>query len=90
MPVAAWRSWLLLDRLQGPAPRWAVGVVILCAIQLELGAVIGRSRLQGRAGDHDPIPISLLQAIRQLPADAKLAYACQALRGGLLRELEGS
>jgi hypothetical protein len=36
-------------------------------------------RLQqfGPRGDYQPIPVSLLTAIRQLPADAELAYACR-------------
>ena len=77
-PVAAVAVWLLVDRLRAARhPRWAVGLIVLCAIQLELGAVIGLGRIQGGDGVYEPIPVSLLEAIRQLPADAKLAYACQ-------------
>ena len=39
--------------------------------------MIGLARCRCGAGVYEPIPVSLLQAIEQLPADAKLAYACQ-------------
>jgi hypothetical protein len=52
-------------------------VVLLCAVQLELGVVLGAVRLQlSGPQDYPPISVSLLGAIRELPADAKLAYAC--------------
>jgi hypothetical protein len=78
-PVAAVAVWMLWERLRKTQHlKLASGVVILCAIQLELGVVTGILRLQqfGPTG-HQPIPVSLLGAIRQLPQDAKLAYACQ-------------
>jgi hypothetical protein len=56
------------------------GLVVLCALQLGAGAFTGIVRLQV-FGPHavDPIPVSLLETIRRLPADAKLAYTCQPL-----------
>jgi hypothetical protein len=57
--------------------RLAAGVIVVCVIQLELGVATGILRLQ-EFGPHayEPISVSLLAAIRQLPPDAKLAYAC--------------
>jgi hypothetical protein len=78
-PIAAVATWLLLKRIHaGRHPRLALGVVALCVVQLELGVVLGLARLQGGSADVQPVPISLLQAIRQLPEDAKLAYACNS------------
>lgn len=58
----------------------AAGLVVLCGAQLELGVVTAIARLQ-LFGPHDyaPIPVHLLEAIRQLPEDARLAYACRPL-----------
>ena len=79
-PIAAVATWLLLKRMRtGRHPRLAVGIVALCVVQLELGVVLGLARLQGGSPDVEPIPVNLLAAIEQLPADAKLAYACQPL-----------
>jgi hypothetical protein len=79
VPMAAAAVWLVLTRLRtAHRPMLAVGVIALCVVQLELAAVFGLGRLQGGPPDFQPIPVSLLQAIRQLPADAKLAYACQS------------
>ena len=78
-PVAVAAVWLLLAHLRATRhPRLAVGVIVLCAIQLELGVVVGLARIQGGAADPtEPVPVSLLRVIEQLPADAKLAYACR-------------
>ena len=58
----------------------AAALVILCVVQLGVGAATGMFRLQ-LFGPHtyQPIPDSILAAIRQLPPDAKLAYACRPL-----------
>jgi len=77
-PVAAVAVWTLVQRLREARHlRLAVGVIVLCGVQLELGVALGVLRLQ-QVGPHDyePISVSLLGAIRQLPPDAKLAYAC--------------
>ena len=79
-PVAAVAVWMLWERLRKTQHlRLAFGVVILCVIQLEWGAWSGAFRLQefGPRDDFQPISVSLLGAIRQLPPDAKLAYACR-------------
>ncbi len=53
-------------------------MIALCGIQLELGFANGIVRLQGFGpSGYEPIPIALLEAISQLPSDAKLAYSCQ-------------
>jgi hypothetical protein len=79
-PIAAVATWLLLKRIRtGHYPRLAVGVVALGVVQLELGVVLGLARLQGGSPDIAPIPVNILEAIGQLPADARLAYACQPL-----------
>jgi hypothetical protein len=53
---------------------------VICGVQLELGAALGIVQLQA-FGPHEyaPVPTSILASIRNLPADAKLAYACQPL-----------
>jgi hypothetical protein len=57
--------------------RLAAGVIVLCGAQMEFGLVLGVNRLQHFGPDDEhPISVSLLEAIRQLPPDAKLAYAC--------------
>jgi hypothetical protein len=49
----------------------------VCGIQIEFGALFGIGRLSlFGPGAHVPAPVAILTAIRELPADAKLAYAC--------------
>ena len=77
-PVALASVWLIVARLRATRhPRLAMGAVVLCAIQLELGVVVSLARVQGGPDPTEPIPVSLLQVIDELPADAKLAYACR-------------
>jgi hypothetical protein len=77
-PVAAVAVWWLLERWRAAGHRqWIVVAVVLCLLQLEVGLVLGVTRLQGRSEVAEPIPVAVLDAIAQLPADAKLAYACQ-------------
>lgn len=79
-PVAVAAVWLLVERIRSAGhPGLAVAVITLCAIQLELGIVLGLGRLQGGSATYEPIPVSILQAIVRLPEDAKVAYACQPL-----------
>ena len=77
-PVAAIAIRTLWDHLRATRrERLALALVVLCAIQLELGAWNGILRLHFFGPDTDhPVSIGLLAAIRQLPPDAKLAYAC--------------
>jgi hypothetical protein len=78
-PVAAVAVRNLWERLRATQHRsLAAGLIVLCVVQLELGLPSQVVRLQGFGPlGYEPIPLSLLQSIRQLPADAKLAYSCQ-------------
>jgi hypothetical protein len=79
-PVAAVAAYSIWARLRKTRRlRLSVGVVALCLIQLGVGAVHGLLRLEqfGPSEDSQPITVSVLQAIRQLPPNAKLAYACR-------------
>ena len=81
-PAAAVAAWMLWERLRETGHRrLAAGLVALCVIQLQLGVVTGTLRLQ-LFGPYrnQPTSISLLETIRRLPADAKLAYACHPLK----------
>ena len=77
-PVAAIAARSLWARLRATRHGvMATGLLVVCLFQLELGVASGLARLQGfGSGDNEPIPVSLLRAINQLPADAKLAYSC--------------
>ena len=60
--------------------RLAASLVVISLIQLEVGVVAGLFRMHTYGQrDYPPISLNLLDAIRQLPADAKLAYACRSL-----------
>jgi hypothetical protein len=80
-PVAAVAAWTLWRHLRVTRHlRLAAGVAVLCLVQLEAGVVMGTVYLEAFGpGDYQPIPVSILTAIRQLPGNAKLAYACWPL-----------
>ena len=79
-PVAAAAVWMLVERIRASGhARVAIAVIVLCSVQLELGAVFAVARIQGGSPDTRPVPIGVLQSIERLPPDAKLAYACQPL-----------
>jgi len=74
--VAVGSIWLRLRRT-GHA-RLGVIVLVLCVAQLEFGAAVGVVRLQGFGPrEYPPVPVAILEAIRRLPREAKLAYACR-------------
>jgi hypothetical protein len=78
-PAAAVAVWSIWQRLRAAGHgRLAIVVLVLCGTQIELGAALGVVKLQA-FGPHEyaPLPEPILTAIRSLPADAKLAYACQ-------------
>ena len=62
---AAGHSWL------------AVAGIVLCVSQIESGVLLGVARLGdfGRSA-YPPISLAILASIKDLPPDAKLAYAC--------------
>jgi hypothetical protein len=76
--VAVWTIWL---RLRATGHRLlAVATLVLVGTQLELGVALGVVQLQS-FGPHEypPVPVSIIDGIRNLPTDAKLAYACRPL-----------
>ncbi len=76
--IAAWRLW---ERLRATKHLMlAAGLVVLALVQLEVGAVTGLLHLQlFGPNTYEPISVGLLESIKLLPADAKLAYACHPL-----------
>ena len=79
-PVAAVAAWMVFKRLKRTGRlRLAIGAVLLCGIQLASGVAIAIVRLQefGPRLHNQPVSVMLLEAISQLPPDAKLAYACR-------------
>lgn len=80
-PLAAVAVWSVVSHTRR-ANRRLVGVIALtlCVVQLELAAAHTLLRLQRFGpGDYAPVPVALLEAIKALPADAKVAYACRPL-----------
>jgi hypothetical protein len=77
-PAAAVAVWSLYERLKAAGHRGiAIAVVLACVAQVELGAGLAVLKLQSHGPhDHPPMPIGFLDAIRELPPDAKLAYSC--------------
>jgi hypothetical protein len=77
-PVAVASLWFLAVRARSNGRRaLSLAMVTLLVAQLLVGTVAAALRLQGFGpGAYDPVPVSLLDAIRGLPGDAKVAYAC--------------
>ena len=78
-PVAAAAVWMLWNTLRQKGRKRAASALLLgCIIQLEVGAASVIPRLlHFGPGDYPPIPERFLEAVRGLPLDAKLAYACR-------------
>jgi hypothetical protein len=79
-PVAATAVWVIIERLRRTLHlRLAFAVAILCGIQLGVGVAHATVRLQqfGPRLHNEPISLSVLEVISQLPMGAKLAYACR-------------
>jgi hypothetical protein len=78
-PVAAVAVWSLWTRLRSAGhARLAVATLLFCVAQMEFDVGLGFIRLQAFGPrDYAPVPVDLLGAIRNLPTDAKLAYACR-------------
>jgi len=78
-PMALACVWLLWDRARstGRHPLAAV-LLVVCVLQVGIGGVISLIRLERRgSGGYPSIPTALLDAMRGLPSDAKVAYACR-------------
>lgn len=80
-PAAAVATWTLWHALRESGRARAASALLLAAVvQFELGAASVIPRLlHFGPNDYEPIPVSLLEAIRELPTDAKIAYACNPL-----------
>jgi hypothetical protein len=78
-PVAAIAVWRIVIWLRATRrPLLAFAVILLCIVQIQLGATFGILRLQRFGpGNYEPVPLEILAAIEALPAYAKLAYSCQ-------------
>jgi hypothetical protein len=78
-PVAAIAIWSIWIRLRATGHvRLAFAMLAFCVVQVELGVGFGIVRLQTYGpGSYPPVPLETLAAIRKLPSDAKLAYACR-------------
>ena len=78
-PLAAAAIRMLRDQLRDLGHLLLAALIVaLCMTQLLIGVYAVTLRLQG-LGTHSadkPTPLSLLGSIRQMPPDAKLAYAC--------------
>ncbi len=73
--IAIWTVWAGLRR--SGRLRMAAAVVTLTGVQLVLGGLAGVVRLQQFGPrEYKPIPLEVIATISQLPANAKLAYAC--------------
>ena len=76
-PVAVVAVCVLLQHLRrAKHVRLATVVIALCLVQLGLGAMTGVAHLMAFGPRGEPVPVGLLGVIRELPRDAKLAYAC--------------
>lgn len=81
-PIAAACAWKILARLRSANRlRLAAAAMALCLIQVELGIGVTILSLQrfGPPTQYEPVALSVLSAIRALPEDAKIAYACRPL-----------
>jgi hypothetical protein len=73
--VGMWSLWQGL-RSNGHS-LFAIVVGTLFVLQLQAGALFALLRLQiFGAHDFQPVPVALVEAIRGLPVDAKVAYSC--------------
>jgi len=73
--VAVWSIWVRL-RITGHS-RFAVATLVICAAQMEFGVGLGIIRLESFGpANYAPVRMELVAAIRGLPSDAKVAYAC--------------
>lgn len=80
-PLAAATAVTLLARLRAANHlRLGASLVVLSALQLTWGAGVNTPLNFAKWGplyDRQPVPVSVLDSIRNLPTGAKLAYACR-------------
>jgi hypothetical protein len=77
-PLAVVATWDLRDRLRSRGFGRLAGLLVgILALQTSVGFVTGIERLRAMGpGTYEPIPLEVLDAIRDLPADAVVAYRC--------------
>ena len=77
-PAAAVGLWSVWVELRASRHRIAtVAVMLLCIGQMELGATIALHRVVQFGAGTGEVPLELLDAVRDLPAGASVAYACK-------------
>jgi hypothetical protein len=54
----------------------AHAILVVLLVQVCLNAVVAAPRLNSNTGDLPPVPLGVLDAVRALPADARIAYSC--------------
>jgi hypothetical protein len=73
--IAVWSIWLRLRST--PYRRFAMALLVVALVQIEIGIGLSTSRLQEFGpGPLTPVSSRTLATIQSLPQDAKLAYAC--------------
>lgn len=80
-PVAIAAFWGMLEHARKDGRRrLALGLIALCSTQLELGFVATVFRLNQLGPPAGAtISVGMLESIRQLPPDAKVAYSCEPM-----------
>jgi hypothetical protein len=81
IPVATVAAVAALRAVRRSRWRWlGPALVIVLVIQLQVGAFATMLRLEELGPNrYPPVPLAVLDAIRALPANAKLAYSCQPM-----------
>ncbi len=75
--IATWSIWTSLRRVG--RTRLATMLLVLCVAQMELGTAVALQRVGLNGPSREPaVPLDLLAIIRDLPADARVAYACRS------------
>ncbi len=54
----------------------AHAILVILLVQVCLNAIVAAPRLISNAGHLPPVPLGVLEAVRALPADARIAYSC--------------
>ena len=77
--VAVWRLWVRVRATSHRRLRFAV--IVLCAIQLDLGVAVSIGRLQafGPGGNPPPVSVAMLAAIMQLPSKRQTSVCLPAI-----------
>ena len=81
VPAAAAAFWIVWTTARRAGRRRvASSLFVLCGVQLGLASGATYGRLDAFSPpDYEPIPLVVLEGIKSLPTDAKLAYTCRSL-----------